>query len=95
MQVAVGRRPVLRIFGTDYEDTSDGTAVRDYVHVMDVATGHSVALLEMFKDTYDGGARTYNLGIGRGDNFKLSFMRKIQHCRQKSKTCMQAPPCLS
>ena len=42
-QVAVGRRPSLRIFGNDY-DTPDGTGIRDYVHVMDLATGHLRAL---------------------------------------------------
>ena len=42
-QVAVGRRPFLSVFGSDY-DTHDGTGVRDYIHVMDLATGHLMAL---------------------------------------------------
>ena len=42
-QVAIGRRPRLNVFGSDY-DTPDGTGVRDYVHVMDLAAGHLSAL---------------------------------------------------
>jgi len=42
-QVAVGRRPHLSVYGSDY-DTADGTAVRDYIHVVEVALGHVAAL---------------------------------------------------
>lgn len=61
-QVAVGRRPVLRIWGADYP-TPDGTGVRDYIHVMDLAAGHLAALayLERGKRSL-----TVNLGTGRG-----------------------------
>jgi len=61
-QVAVGRRPELSVFGNDYS-TDDGTGVRDYIHVLDLAMGHLKAL-----DVLDGhpGAHTYNLGTGRG-----------------------------
>jgi UDP-glucose 4-epimerase len=61
-QVAVGRRPALRVWGTDYP-TSDGTGVRDYIHVMDLAAGHVAALgfLEREKRSL-----TVNLGTGRG-----------------------------
>ena len=61
-QVAVGRRPRLQVFGNDY-DTPDGTGVRDYIHIMDLAEGH-VAALSHLLDT--GGALTLNLGTGRG-----------------------------
>lgn len=61
-QVAVGRLPRLRVFGDDYA-TADGTGVRDYIHVMDVADGHRVAL-EHLDD--DSGMRTFNLGTGVG-----------------------------
>jgi UDP-glucose 4-epimerase len=61
-QVAVGRRDYLPIFGDDYP-TPDGTAVRDYVHVLDVAEGH-VAALRTHQG--DGGVHTYNLGTGKG-----------------------------
>ncbi len=61
-QVAVGKREVLQIFGGDYP-TPDGTGVRDYIHVMDLAKGHLHAL-ERLKD-FDKVA-TINLGTGRG-----------------------------
>jgi UDP-glucose 4-epimerase len=61
-QVAVGRRERLRVFGDDY-DTSDGTAVRDYIHVMDVAEAHSIAS-ERLADS--SGMRALNLGTGVG-----------------------------
>lgn len=61
-QVAVGRRPSLRVWGRDYA-TPDGTGVRDYIHVMDLAQGHVAALAYI-----ERGARsiTVNLGTGRG-----------------------------
>jgi UDP-glucose 4-epimerase len=61
-QVAVGRRPHLQVFGNDY-DTPDGTGVRDYIHVMDLAEGH-VAAVSHVLDTAD--SMTLNLGTGRG-----------------------------
>jgi UDP-glucose 4-epimerase len=61
-QVAVGRLPELSVFGDDY-DTVDGTGVRDYIHVMDLAAGHSCALERLRKNP---GLVTYNLGTGRG-----------------------------
>jgi UDP-glucose 4-epimerase len=60
-QVAVGRRPHLSVFGADY-DTPDGTGVRDYVHVMDVAAGHLRALECLEKQRLI----KVNLGTGRG-----------------------------
>ncbi|MGO4995014.1 UDP-glucose 4-epimerase GalE [Jeotgalibaca porci] len=61
-QVAVGKLPELSIFGNDY-DTEDGTGVRDYIHVVDLALGHLKAL-ESFSE-YKG-VGTYNLGTGIG-----------------------------
>ncbi len=61
-QVARGKHPVLPVFGDDY-DTPDGTGVRDYIHVMDLAEGH-VAMLE--KLLQGPGLHTYNLGTGTG-----------------------------
>uniref|UniRef100_A0A0C9RKP9 UDP-glucose 4-epimerase n=1 Tax=Wollemia nobilis TaxID=56998 RepID=A0A0C9RKP9_9CONI len=61
-QVAVNRRPELTVYGTDYK-TKDGTGVRDYIHVMDLADGHIAALCKLF-ETKDIGL--YNLGTGRG-----------------------------
>lgn len=59
-QVAVGRRYQLSIFGDDYE-TPDGTGVRDYIHVMDLAEGHVAAL-----NALQPGASVFNLGTGTG-----------------------------
>lgn len=61
-QVAVGRRDKLSVFGNDYP-TPDGTGVRDYIHVTDLAEGH-VAALRRLLDT--PGSLTVNLGTGRG-----------------------------
>lgn len=61
-QVAVGRREKLMVFGGDYP-TPDGTGVRDYIHVVDLADGH-VRALEWLAD--NGGAKIWNLGTGRG-----------------------------
>jgi UDP-glucose 4-epimerase len=61
-QVAVGKLEFLGVFGNDY-DTPDGTGVRDYIHVVDLAKGHLKAL-EKLKD--NTGVLTYNLGTGKG-----------------------------
>ena len=59
-RVAVGKLEELGVFGDDY-DTPDGTGVRDYIHVVDLADGHVCALAHMRK-----GVQIYNLGTGRG-----------------------------
>ena len=61
-QVAVGKLPYLRIFGNDYP-TPDGTGIRDYIHVLDLALGHIKALDRLASNP---GVVTYNLGTGRG-----------------------------
>jgi UDP-glucose 4-epimerase len=61
-QVAVGKLPELRVFGNDYP-THDGTGVRDYIHVVDLALGHLKALEKLASNP---GVVTYNLGTGRG-----------------------------
>ena len=61
-QVAVGRRQQLNVFGGDYS-TPDGTGVRDYIHVVDLARGHVAALNKLHQL---GGVQTWNLGTGRG-----------------------------
>ncbi len=63
-QAAAGRREALRIFGDDYP-TRDGTGVRDYIHVMDLADGH-VAALDALDRSSPGTVMTVNLGTGRG-----------------------------
>jgi UDP-glucose 4-epimerase len=62
MQVAAGRRDRVQVFGHDYP-TCDGTAVRDYVHVLDIADAHRLALEKL---DGQGGAKAFNLGTGRG-----------------------------
>ncbi|KAI9313066.1 UDP-glucose 4-epimerase [Dichotomocladium elegans] len=62
-QVAVGKREYLSVFGDDY-DTKDGTCVRDYIHVVDLAQGH-LAALEKLKEP-NVGCVVYNLGTGHG-----------------------------
>jgi UDP-glucose 4-epimerase len=61
-QVAIGKLPQLEIFGNDY-DTIDGTGVRDYIHVLDLAQGHLCALDYCMEHT---GVETVNLGTGNG-----------------------------
>jgi len=61
-QVACGQTPVLNVYGADY-DTPDGTGVRDYIHVMDLAAGH-LAALEFLQN--QAGNHVFNLGTGRG-----------------------------
>jgi len=61
-QVAVGKRPHLNVFGSDYS-THDGTGVRDYIHVVDLAKGHLAALKKLKENP---GCVTYNLGTGTG-----------------------------
>ncbi|GAB7388953.1 UDP-glucose 4-epimerase GalE [Bacillaceae bacterium] len=66
LQVALGRRDSIRIFGDDYE-TPDGTCIRDYVHVMDLANAHWLALEHLRKG---GASAVYNLGNGQGFSVK-------------------------
>ena len=60
LEVALGQRDQITIFGDDY-DTRDGTCIRDYVHVLDLAQAHILAL-----EALEDGSRTYNLGVGEG-----------------------------
>ncbi|KAJ8764919.1 hypothetical protein K2173_010384 [Erythroxylum novogranatense] len=62
-QVAVGRRQHLTVFGNDYS-TKDGTGVRDYIHVVDLADGHTAALQKLTDPKI--GCEVYNLGTGKG-----------------------------
>ena len=77
-QVAVGRLPFVRVFGDDYP-TPDGTGVRDYIHVMDLAEGHIKALEKL---TRKPGLVTYNLGTGRGYSVLEVLRAYEQACRR-------------
>ena len=72
-QVAIGKRPRLRIFGNDY-DTVDGTGVRDYIHVSDLAEGHVAALRHLLAGK---GSIVANLGTGRGSSV-LELVRAFE-----------------
>ena len=72
-QVAVGKRPRLSIFGNDY-DTVDGTGVRDYIHVSDLAEGHVAALRHLLAGK---GSIVANLGTGRGSSV-LELLRAFE-----------------
>jgi UDP-glucose 4-epimerase len=74
-QVAVGRRPELVVFGDDY-DTVDGTGVRDYIHVADLAEGHIAAMQHMPRTD---AAEAYNLGVGHG-----SSVREVVHAFEQA-----------
>jgi UDP-glucose 4-epimerase len=72
-QVAVGRREYLQVFGDDY-DTPDGTGVRDYLHVLDLAEGHVAALRHLLERR---ASITVNLGTGRGHSV-LELVRAFE-----------------
>ncbi|HEY5301656.1 MAG TPA: UDP-glucose 4-epimerase GalE [Acetobacteraceae bacterium] len=71
IDAALGRRSPLEVFGTDY-DTPDGTCIRDYVHVSDLADAHLMAL-----ERLDQGSVTYNLGNGAGYSV-LDVIRAVE-----------------
>jgi UDP-glucose 4-epimerase len=82
-QVAAGRRSLLKIFGSDYP-TPDGTAIRDYIHVEDLAGGHLAALDRL--DALAEPLRVWNLGTGRGSSvlevlhaFERASGRSVPH----------------
>lgn len=64
LQAASGKRDSIKIFGTDY-NTSDGTGVRDYIHVVDLANAHILGMERMIKEKVSD---SYNLGTGRGNS---------------------------
>jgi UDP-glucose 4-epimerase len=78
-QVASGKLPRLRVFGDDYE-TPDGTGVRDYIHVTDLAKGHLKALERL---AVSPGLVTYNLGTGRGYSV-LEMVRAFERVSGRS-----------
>jgi UDP-glucose 4-epimerase len=73
-QVAVGRREFLRVWGNDYP-TRDGTGVRDYIHVVDLAVGHLHALRKLDENP---GLMTHNLGTGQGSSV-LEMVRAFEN----------------
>lgn len=78
-QVAVGRREHLSVFGSDYP-TKDGTGVRDYIHVMDLADGHIAALRKVGQKA---GLHIFNLGTGKGYSV-LDMVRAFEQASHKT-----------
>ncbi|KAE9614072.1 hypothetical protein Lal_00016440 [Lupinus albus] len=78
-QVAVGRLPALKVFGTDY-NTRDGTGIRDYIHVVDLADGHIAALNKL--DDPNIGCEVYNLGTGKGTSV-LEMVKAFEQASEK------------
>jgi UDP-glucose 4-epimerase len=85
-QVAVGRRPHLQVYGNDYA-TPDGTGVRDYIHVTDLAEGH-VAALRYLLDRRE--SITVNLGTGRGHSV-LDVVRAYEQASHRAVPYVFAP----
>ncbi|ARP91397.1 UDP-glucose 4-epimerase GalE [Bordetella genomosp. 9] len=85
-QVAVGRQPYLKVFGDDY-DTEDGTGVRDYLHVMDLAAGH-VRAVDYARD--HTGFIAINLGTGRGTSV-MELVRTFERVNGTRIPCRVEP----
>ncbi|CAF2748653.1 unnamed protein product [Rotaria sp. Silwood2] len=85
-QVAVGRLPHVNVTGTDY-DTPDGTGVRDYIHVVDLATGH-LACMKKFKENC--GLQIYNLGTGKGYSV-LEMIKALEKASGKTIAYKECP----
>ncbi len=64
-ETAIGKRESMSVFGTDY-DTRDGSCIRDYIHVMDLAHAHTLALQHILSGNQEQAVDIYNLGIGQG-----------------------------
>jgi len=88
-QVAVGKRPFLNVFGNDYK-TADGTGVRDYIHVVDLAMGHLAALEKL---TQKPGLVIYNLGTGKGTSVLdlVNAFKKANNIDVPYKICDRRP----
>ena len=79
-QTAIGRRKELSVFGGDY-DTIDGTGVRDYIHVVDLAKGHVKAVEKLLSPEGIDGAQAYNLGTGNG----VSVLQMVKAFSEQNK----------
>lgn len=86
LAAALGKRPPLRIFGRDYA-TPDGTCIRDYVHVQDLASAH-LAAMDQLLDGSAGGA--WNLGTGRGTSV-LEVLESVERVTGHSVPALDAP----
>ena len=81
-QTAVGLREQLSVFGNDY-DTKDGTCIRDYIHVTDVAKAHVCALNRLFKNQQSHNFEVFNIGTGKGSSVLEVIQSFERVCDQK------------
>lgn len=86
--VALGKRPYLNVWGANY-DTRDGTGIRDYLHVMDLAEGHVAALRYLLSDDRRG-FHVWNLGTGRGYTV-LEVVAAFERASGREIPCVLAP----
>lgn len=89
LQTALGRRKRVEIFGTDY-DTEDGTCIRDYIHITDIAQAHILALKALTEGTQ---SKVYNLGNGNGYSVKevIDVARKVTKMEIKTSVTDRRP----
>ena len=85
-QVASGKLPWLNVFGSDYE-TKDGTGVRDYIHVMDLAEGHKAALTFLAQHS---GWHAINIGTGTGYSV-LQMVKAFEEVSQQTVSLQISP----
>ena len=81
-QTAIGKREELSVFGDDYP-TDDGTAIRDYIHVMDLAEAHVTALTRLIKGKEKSNYEVFNLGTGKG-NSVLEVIKSFEKVSQQN-----------
>jgi len=86
LQARLGLRPELKLFGRDY-DTRDGTCIRDYIHVCDLAVAHRLALLHLWEGNR---GRAWNLGTGMGTSV-LEVLDAVKTVTGKAVPCSDAP----
>lgn len=82
-QTAIGKRTQLKVFGNDYP-TNDGTCVRDYIHVMDLAKAHTIALDRLFSGQNPNSIEVFNIGTGHG----ISVLEVIRSFEKVSGTTL-------
>jgi UDP-glucose 4-epimerase len=80
-QTAIGKREKLSVFGNDYP-TPDGTCIRDYIHVMDLARAHVVALERLLNEEQESNYEVFNLGTGKG-NSVLEAIKAFEKISEK------------
>lgn len=85
IQAAMGQRPHIEVFGTDYP-TPDGTCIRDYIHVDDLASAHILAL----ETIQPGVGRAFNVGVGRGYSVR-EVIRTVEEVTGKNVTVKEGP----